>query len=127
MKKEELIKTVQDAVEEAYKAGYAEGIKHGNINDGTFGEKVNEAYKRGYTKGKEDGIRENTEKSLIGCEVEYADDEYGPKFGVITAADLTEEEVYILAGDGKKVVVESRCIERTGRHFPQIAEVLQQM
>ena len=58
MKREELIKTVQDAVEEAYKAGYAEGIKDGNINDGTFAEKVNEAYKRGYTKGKEDGVEE---------------------------------------------------------------------
>ena len=36
-----------DIIRQAYDKGYKQGIKDGNINDGTFAEKVNEAYSKG--------------------------------------------------------------------------------
>ena len=43
----ELGQKLGELAEDAYKQGYSNGIKDGNINDGTFSEKVNEAYNNG--------------------------------------------------------------------------------
>ena len=43
----ELGKKLDEVSEDAYRQGYSNGIKDGNINNGTFSEKVNEAYNNG--------------------------------------------------------------------------------
>ena len=102
----------------AYAHGYTEAeSKYREIRD----ELEKQAYQQGYEQGYKDGYNEpGKEKIQVGDEVIDPNGQ-----GVVT--EITDLYVRIMYAKGSGQVVKPEDLTKTGRHFPEIAEVLRKM
>ena len=82
-----------------------------------------DAYQRGYEQGYKDGYNEPGKgKIQIGDEIETPS---GLKGYVVNFTD--DELVHYVSSEGRFGTMGMSAVSKTGRHFPEIAEVLQKM
>ena len=83
-----------------------------------------EAYQKGYETGYKDGYNEPGKgKIQVGDEVIYN----GTTTCVVFSPENDKRYASIIDADGVHYSADHRELTKTGRHFPEIAEVLQKM
>ena len=104
----------------AYAHGYTEAeSKYREIRD----ELEKQAYQQGYEQGYKDGYNEPGKgKIQVGDEIETPS---GLKGYVVNFTD--DELVHYVSSEGRFGTMGMSAVSKTGRHFPEIAEVLAKM
>ena len=82
-----------------------------------------DAYQRGYEEGYKDGYNEPGKgKIQVGDEVFY-----GNTKGIVIRPEDGDRYASVFTAIGEHISAENKDLTKTGRHFPEIAEVLRKM
>lgn len=122
------MKTYEDGLNEAWKLArlivctHEDGGKSAEWLENIFGTERKDLVLRNFSASEAIDAMENYEKIKVGDEVKYIG-----SVGVVIE-DYSEDQVMLMWSNGRTAIgIPKKDVTKTGRHFPQIEEVLNQM